>query len=565
MLQMPRDLNLNRPVPLMFQAQIEGRGKVQYAGNVGPVEKWVKEWIKGCPQTEKALEQNLSEWQKKLAQIATPESPSPVFRDWSYTIRWRMVTNGGQDDSIIRPVIGAKGMPFFPGSSMKGAFLRVCPADKRRYYCGGETDTVNAKKQLKPGILRFHGGYPVDMEWAADQKRLVDVIHNQQERQVMDASTSSAKVQISLYKPTFKFGISSTKPLLDDEWKEIERIWKCALGRGIGLRTSAGYGYVDEVGQGDHLLHSVHLSGQGLMSTLLTGRTPEFRPNMFKAVLRGHTLRLLGGITHATNAKNLTQVLWGGVDDGATVGKVGIHFAEVKPVIEKIHTYNNFPMPTFNLKAGQLNLMQISQLSNEQATFLHKLIQFTLLLSGFSKSWRRVHHDLFYKSYFENDKPMIGCHWEFTKPSHELYIPVSAQMTEVTEFLDEIHDAAIAWLTAAGYSRNGLVCGWREAFHRQNVQVWGRVAQNMKDSLAVERLHDLRIKGKPLTGGLGEVGRIWHRMYPHFECANAGKPTRIGEEFIELLTIFPYSNDTENKQIQLITDDFIKLWGEDIV
>jgi CRISPR-associated protein Cmr6 len=130
---MPRDLNLNRPVPLMFQAQIEGRGKVQYAGNVGPVERWVDQWLKGCPKVEKSLEQNVPIWKQKSASSSIVKLPqfSGNVRSWSYSIRWRMVTNGGQDDSIIRPVIGAKGMPFFPGSSMKGAFLRVCPKDKQ--------------------------------------------------------------------------------------------------------------------------------------------------------------------------------------------------------------------------------------------------------------------------------------------------------------------------------------------------------------------------------------------------------------------------------------------------
>ena len=62
---------------------------------------------------------------------------------WEYTQNWRLVTNSGQDEGVIRPVIGAKGIPFYPGTSMKGAFLRACQqiaADKVVDYCGEEAE-----------------------------------------------------------------------------------------------------------------------------------------------------------------------------------------------------------------------------------------------------------------------------------------------------------------------------------------------------------------------------------------------------------------------------------------
>ncbi|MHC5720033.1 MAG: hypothetical protein ACYTX0_50375, partial [Nostoc sp.] len=135
------------------------------------------------------------------------------------------------------------------------------------------------------------------------------------------------------------FGISSTKHLEPSEWKKIWDIWEKALGIGIGSRVSAGYGHFTETLENtDKVILSVHLCGQGLTSQLLNN-TPEFRHNMFKAVLRGHTLRLLGGITDEETAKRITQELWGGIDNGTFVGKLGINFIAEELNIGK-HTYN---------------------------------------------------------------------------------------------------------------------------------------------------------------------------------------------------------------------------------
>jgi CRISPR-associated protein Cmr6 len=570
---MPKE---DREIPMMFQAQIEGRGKIQYAGNPKPAEKWVKEWIDGCPIINQAPTQDdVPVWKRRPT--PPPALKLPQFgganKIWQYSIRWRMVTNGGRDESIIRPVIGAKGLPFFPGSSVKGAFLRVCPSEKKKvYYCGGEIILADGQKLKIPGVLRFHGGYPIDMQWAADQARLVDIIHNQQKKQLMDASTSSAKVQISLYKPTYQFGFSSTKHLSGKEWNEVKEIWEKALSRGIGLRTSAGYGYVDGVNYSNRILTSLHLRGQGLSSVLLTKKILEFRPNMFKAVLRGHTLRILGGITNEDTAKKLTKILWGGIQDAdsgtVSVGKVAIEFKEQTPINLSKHTYTNtndkrIIMPTFLLKRGELNLLKVGLLSGEQSIFLHHLLQFAMLLGGFSKSWRRVSHDLFYRDYLSGKKPMIGCHWEFTKQSHDQYIPVSDSMSEITEFLNATHAAVTDLLVAEGYLLCvGQISPWREAFHPSNVQVWGRLAQNEDDSLAVRRLHDSRLKGKPLTGGLGRAGRVWHRMYPRFEGSDSNTLKRVKSQFIELLTIFPLCDNSTQQQIQFLTDGFTRLWGE---
>ncbi|NEP58057.1 MAG: hypothetical protein F6K31_13705 [Symploca sp. SIO2G7] len=578
----------------MFQAQIPGRGNIQYVGddrkkNQQPqepekpaYERWVTQWRDGCPPQPKKVDENQPIWKQKSVQ-PTVKLPKfgPDVKTWEeYQIRWRMVTNGGQDEGIIRPVIGAKGMPFFPGSSMKGAFRHACPQEKRQRYCGGEI-TVQGEKRTKPGILRFHGGYPVDMSWLQCD-RLVDIAHAQQPYQVMRDKKNkgeNANVQISLYQPKFKFGISSTETLKDSEWQEIKQIWEVALGDGIGSRVSAGYGYFNRVNKddstepienSDRTLLSIHLNGQGLTSQLLL-KTPEFRPNMFKAALRGHTLRLLGGITDEPTAQRLTREIWGGIPEKgesgkAIVGRVGINFTIEGNWNEEEHTYNNgrVVMPTYDLEDGRLDLLQIREVKPELEKFLVSLVKFSLLLGGFGKSWRRVDHQRFYAQYFNyDDKPMIGCHWELATPSEELYITAGKpDLSSITKFLNNICKQAIAWVKSEGYQANSYVQEWREAWHPQKVQVWGRIAKNGQ-SRAVYWFHDTnRLKGSSLAGKMGKIGRIWHRMYPRYVIKD-GK-IRLEEEYVELLTIFPDKSDERSQQFMnfLATEDsgFKPLW-----
>ena len=108
-----------RQVPMMFRAQIEGRCQIQRPGE--QADDWTQEWVDGADSNVPQFRENI--------------------RTREYTITWRFVTNSGQDEGEICPVIGAKGCPFYPGSSMKGAFLRVCPSEKQLEYCGGNIGT----------------------------------------------------------------------------------------------------------------------------------------------------------------------------------------------------------------------------------------------------------------------------------------------------------------------------------------------------------------------------------------------------------------------------------------
>jgi len=565
-------------VPLMFQSQLEGRGKIQYAGDADPASQWVKQWLESCPPVPESADESVPVWMRGRTKspVKMPEFGRGVETK-QYTISWRLVTNSGQDEDVIRPVIGAKGLPFYPGSAMKGAFWRVCPPEKREEYCGGEVNQ-DGQKTTKPGILRFHGGIPADMSWA-EKQRLVDVVHSQQKRQVMENTTTSANVQISLYQCPLKFGISSNKSLSKKEWDEIWQIWEKALGQGIGSRVSAGYGRMAEVESANRVLLSVNLNGCGLTSQLLN-KTPEFRPNMFKAALRGHTLRLLAGVTDANTAKQLTKKLWGGIgenrdDSGAIVGQLGIIFTADELDFGE-HRYKpnagkTVVMPTYDLQAGKLDLICLSNTypEKELKKFVTYLVKFSLLLGGFGKSWRRVDHSLFLPEYFKrNDKPAIGCHWKFNEDSHDLYVTAATDdLKNIAKFLVEGREKAIEWLKLNDLKPSGLVTDWREVWHPSKVQVWGRVAENRNSSKAIHWFHSAysgtqSIKQSNLTGKLSNIGRIWHRMYPRYVKTKTGELKQKKQEYVELLTIFSdESKSTQNFLDYLATtSDFIKLW-----
>ncbi len=139
-------------IPLMFRAQTKGRSQLQYIDSKkdeNDSQKWVKEWIERVDENPPQFGQ----------EVKTKE----------YQISWRFVTNGGQDEGIIRPVMGAYGIPFYPSSSMKGAFCQACtPEQKQRYHLEKDSDN--------PSLLRFHGGYPVN-DWT---ENLLDIVHPQQ-------------------------------------------------------------------------------------------------------------------------------------------------------------------------------------------------------------------------------------------------------------------------------------------------------------------------------------------------------------------------------------------------
>ena len=144
---------------------------------------------------------------------------------------------------------------------------------------------------------------------------------------------------------------------------------------------------------------------------------------------------------------------------------------------------------------------------------------------------------------------MIGCHWEFAQTSEEFYIPVP-ELSSITEFINNIREDTIAWVRSEvpGYQPNSYVQNWREAWHPNKVQVWGRFAKNGQ-SQAVQWFHDTnRLKDSSLAGKMGQIGRIWHRMYPRYVIQEDGKLTRLENKYVELLTIFPDESNDKSQQ-----------------
>lgn len=540
-------MDANR-VPLAFRAQIDGRCQIQ---RVNPQLKgedardneayiWTREWLRGASKH--------------------PPKFGAKVKTRDYQITWRFVTNSGQDEGVIRPVIGGTGRPFYPGSSMKGAFRQACKQqfpDRLKRYCGGEV-VKDGTRETKPGILRFHGAYPINDNW--DKENLVDLVHPQQEWQVEEQANHSAFFMISLYKPMLRFGISSSESLSESEWDEIWQIWETALGYGIGSRVSAGYGHIAKH-EATSLL-KVILKGEGLISTRVDGNW-EFRPNMFKAALRGHTLRWFGGVTDATTAKELTKKLWGGFagQNGSFVGELGIAFDYDR---EDLHVYKGQVQP-FELDRGQLDILALNINNEERRKQLRKfairLVKFSMILGGFGKSWRRASHELFFSD--GNYRRDIGCHWEFLGKAEQLY-QTFKDLDDVKKYFRKLYISTQNWVTEEeGKRLHAPGANWREAWHPDRVQIWARFDDDMEPiSDALNWFHrdyanNRSIKRTHLTGKLGQVGRIWHRMYPRYVTVNRdGQTRKVQRGFIEFLTIFP---DLEaNERALEIQRDFLR-------
>ncbi|OLP16926.1 hypothetical protein BST81_18220 [Leptolyngbya sp. 'hensonii'] len=265
---------------------------------------------------------------------------------------------------------------------MKGVFRRACTESQAARYCGapiGDGDYA-------PGLLRFHGGYPTDTRWT---EHLVDLVHPQQNRQIKQDDRSSAFVQISLYKPEIQVGMSSTAPLPESEWEEIWAIWGRGISMGLGCRVCAGYGQPET--HTGNVLYRAQLIGQGQAAKLLDG-TGEFRPNMFRATIRGHALRLFGGLTDASTADRLVDQLFGSAMDKGTVGLLGMGFRDADLQLDAFGK-DAYALTTYAVK-GELTWLLTQHVSEAEDQALKKLIvaltRFAMLLGGFGKSWRRA-------------------------------------------------------------------------------------------------------------------------------------------------------------------------------
>lgn len=551
-----------KKVPMMFRAQINGRCQIQRL-------------VPG------ATEQDATRWADEWVDKTYPHLPQPSteVRTRTYTLTWRFITNSGMDDGVIRPVIGARGWPFYPGSSMKGIFRRACTPEQAELYCGKPLPGGD----WQPGILRFHGGYPTTTAWT---ENLVDIVHPQQHWQVKSSNKESgALIQISLYKPELIFGISSNTPLTDAQWETIWQIWEKALSTGIGCRVCAGYGQPQR--HTGNILYHGQIKGQGQAAKLING-TGEFRANVFRAAVRGHALRIFGGLTNADMAEEIVNRLFGSIQGNGHIGLLGMSFRDSHLEMESFGRAA-YAQPTYKVE-GELFWLLAQPLANAQQeevlkTLIADLTRFAMVLGGFGKSWRRADHRLFYEEYYEEGyKPLIGCHWQWTGERSLIRDVQVRKLEQVGEFIDKVRQTAQNWMQVQGITPEPhQKARWREAWHPQTVQVWGRQATDTEDSQAILWLHGAyqeaiarvqpegSIYRSSITGQMGQIGRLWHRMYPVVRLLkdpqNPSKPLpKPTPGYLELLTLFPDDSSESKQFVQFLNSQqnrpqgFQKLW-----
>ena len=212
------------------------------------------------------------------------------------------------------------------------------------------------------------------------------------------------------------------------------------------------------------------------------------------------------------------------------------------------------------------------------------LMRFSLLLGGFGKSWRRVDHRLFYEEYYggSKTKPLIGCHWQWRDKSLDQFNCFNSP-GKVIGFLNQVQAIAREWMQSEGIPPTpSKYADWRETWHKDKVQVWGRIAQDKEDSEAIPWFHqayrpaireinrrEASIYRSDLTGEVSKISRIWHRMYPVSKKMQNRQTGDIKymypkkQQYLELLTIFPDDSDLCDSFLDYLgssSSSFARLW-----
>ncbi|NEQ95616.1 MAG: hypothetical protein F6K30_02595 [Cyanothece sp. SIO2G6] len=533
-------------VPMMYRAQTEERCSLQFAGDRDAnLKQWVEEWVDPLP------DQN---FQPRYQRSLPPMGWDGAVYRLKIKFSWRVCSNCGAD-SILRPVLGKDGIPFFPGSSIKGLFLRLANAkgvssekrQKIKDYCGSQDGK---------GKLRFHGAYPIG-DWAGAEQitdsknnsqethyRMVDVVHPQQHRQVEGSDRSaSAYTLISLYEPTLVFELSSAEPYDEAEWKKIGGLLRGAVRQGLGGKTSTGYGLW--VIPKDRYALQFSLEGIGV-SSLLRSNEPEFRSNMFKASLRGHAMRLLAGVVSNNNdVKRKVNQLFGHTK---APGQAELYW-EWQPEHLKQGIQGQESTPIYRIKGTlyvDLDKKQVIEEEHQKCLrFLKLLVQFAYTMGGFGKSWRRVWHngpsewEDEFKSFLPSYKMRaIGCHWQYRAAED---LKQLSDRKSLTNFLQTVYQETQVF---ASVNNPQSLRNWRESWHPKRVAVF--CSEPVSQSSVIQLFHqddDHPFKNTPAICGKKRVtvrrnGReeeklefyfssLWHRMLP------------IGNgKYLEIVTMF---------------------------
>jgi len=296
----------------------------------------------------------------------------------------------------------------------------------------------------------------------------------------------------------------------------VENIFWKAIALGVGGKTSTGYGlggYNDShpATVSKHKF-DVALIGQGVSPTLRSDE-PEFRPNLFKASLRGHLKRLLGGVTK--DSRGIDQEIDRLFGSSTSPGALSIFWQQQKDVV-----YDDYEK-TKTFKGEGILLLDAKE--QKDVDFMEQVLKFAFVMGGFGKSWRRASHELFHPTY---QKFEIGCHWQMMSLGDLNRLNITSS-NDLAKFLQSLHDSC-----RQKFASNAVdYQSWREAWHPDRVTVYAKQTQ---ESQAISLFHDDTFKTTPAIGGknVGDkrpkfMSHVWHRMLP------------IGEgKYLEIVTIF---------------------------
>ncbi|MEB3302591.1 MAG: hypothetical protein VKN56_11545 [Cyanobacteriota bacterium] len=319
------------------------------------------------------------------------------------------------------------------------------------------------------------------------------------------------------------------------------------MSLGLGGRTCVGYGSSDRfTGQ---LLFECSLEGQGPAAKLLAAKrldgTPEFRPTMFRAAIRGMALRLFGGVTDAKTARLVVSRLFGSIspddDKEVNVGLLATSYTdatwELEPFGSSNHSHHTYAT-SGRLQWRQMRAFERGEDERLVAELLAALHGITLSLGGFGRSWRRPDHRIFRPRYA---KSPIGCHWQWRDVA-SLPAWVHVQSPEaLSQLLQRSRQIACDWLQATGQS-SGPPAAWREVLHPQRTRIWTRTATGPDNAAAISWFHQapmegdrsnaesnpLNLKGTLLAGQMNQVGLIWNRLLPLLEQGRAPQTAQAG-------------------------------------
>jgi CRISPR-associated protein Cmr6 len=562
-------------VPMMYRAQIEGRcqlHRIKSGKKDSDAQMWAEEWVNSPNGKDNNHQPRYQHTEPTLG-----VSNQGEFYQFMLKFPHRVATNDNRD-SIFRPVIGTKGIPWIPGSSIKGLFLRLT---------NSELLTATQKEQIQKfcgsteasGTLRFHGAYPIG-DWAGAEEitfkdqngkevkettyRMMDVVHPQQKHQVESKAQTNANALVSFYQPTFVFKLSSKATLTLPEWQAIESLLKQALQSGLGGKTSSGYGYPSGLSPKGAI--QLKLEGKGVSPTLRSG-VPEFRPNMFKASLRSHASRLLGGV--CSDEKVVKQTIERLFGHTKSPGMACIRWYEES---RDLGNHGSEKTVTFNIKgilaldidhkvAEKLKKNSANDIADTLA-FLKIVLQFAYVMGGFGKSWRRASHSAFMQDYKTRE---IGCHWLSNNLEWNQELEIH-NVHSLTTFLNRVHESAKSYIS----STPGFISTWRESWHPDRLVVYAKVVQK---SEAIRLFHNPTFKSTIAIGGRKEttnqetgktqiellVSLVWHRMLPI-----------KNNQYLEIITIFHgppglwkhKSNIDQYQPFVSELKDFTRVWGQ---